>query len=211
MQSSQFPVFARSILLLAVVLTGCSSMSKNECLSVDWRTVGYEDGVAGYSADRIAQHRKACAKYGVSTDLSAYQQGRLQGLQEYCKPANGYRLGVRGGSYYGVCPANLEPAFVTAFDSGHQLYVLEARVSNTDRQIDYKRHELEEAQRGVITSSAAAVSSDSSQDRVDAVADAARLAERAGRLRGEIRQLQEDRVRFQTDLDNYRSSQPPIT
>ena len=118
---------------------------------------------------------------------------------------------MRGANYYGVCPASLEPGFVAAFDSGHQLYVLEARVSNTDRQLDYKRQELQEAERGIITSSAAAVSSDSSQDRVDAVADAAKLAEKAGRLKGEIRQLQEDRVRFQTDLDNYRSSQPPIT
>jgi len=211
MHSSQYPVPARLMILFALVLTGCSSMSKDECLTVDWRTVGYEDGVDGYPADRIAQHRKACAKYGVATDLTAYQQGRLQGLQEYCKPANGYRLGVRGANYYGVCPASLEPGFVAAFDSGHQLYVLEARVSNTDRQLDYKRQELQEAERGIITSSAAAVSSDSSQDRVDAVADAAKLAEKAGRLKGEIRQLQEERVRFQTDLDNYRSSQPPIT
>src|SRR5215468_2471108 len=88
---------------LATLLAGCASMSKDECLAVDWRTIGYEDGVEGRSGDRIAEHRKACAKYGVRADLDLYQQGRNQGLREFCQPVNGYRLGVRGGTYYGVC------------------------------------------------------------------------------------------------------------
>jgi hypothetical protein len=198
--------------ILLLVLCGCSSMSKNECLTVDWRTVGYEDGVAGYSGDRIAQHRKACARYGVSTDLGLYQQGRQQGLQEYCQPAHGYRIGVRGGGYTGVCPANLEPAFIAAYDAGHQLYSLEVRVSNTVNQINYKRQELDRAEHGIVANAAAAASSDSNtQDRANAVVDTVQLAERAGRLKAEIRQLEEERVQYERDLETYRSTQPPIT
>jgi len=201
---------ASAVLLL--VLGGCASMSKNECLTVDWRTVGYEDGVAGYPGDRIAQHRKDCAKYGVTTDLGLYQQGREQGLQEYCQPSNGYRIGAQGGGYAGVCPANLEPAFAAAFGSGHQLYSLEARVSNTVNQINYKRQELDRIEHGIVSNAAAVVSSDStSQDRADAVVDTAQLAERAGHLKAEIRQLEEDRVRYERDLEAYRSTQQPIT
>ena len=187
-------------------------MSKNECLTVDWRTVGYEDGVDGYPADRIAQHRKACAKYGVGTDLALYQQGREQGLQEYCKPANGYRVGVHGGSYPGVCPASLEPAFAAAFDSGHQLYVLEYRVSNTDAQINYKRRELDQMEHGIVANAVDVASNDSTpKDRVDALVDTAQLAERIGRIKGEIHQLEEDRTRYERDLENYRANQTPIT
>jgi len=197
---------------LLLILGGCSSMSKNECLTVDWRTVGYEDGVSGYSGDRIGEHRKACAKYGVSTDLDAYQEGRARGLQEFCKPGNGYRIGVQGGAYYGVCPAVLEPAFVAAFNSGHRLYSLQARVDQTVNQIYYKRQELERAERGIVSNAAAAFSSDStSQSRADAVVDTAQLAERAGRLKAEIRQLEEDRIVYERDLDAYRSSQSPNT
>jgi hypothetical protein len=186
-------------------------MSKNECLTVDWRTVGYEDGVDGYSADRIAQHRKACAKYGVGTDLALYQQGREQGLQEYCKPANGYRVGVRGGAYPGVCPASLEQPFAAAFDSGHQLYVLESRVSNTTAQIDYKRRELDRIEHGIAANAAEVVSNESTaKDRADALVDTAQLAERIGRLKGEIDQLETDRSRFERDLENYRANQAPI-
>ncbi len=200
------------LMLVMLALGGCSSMSKNECLTVDWRTVGYEDGVDGYPGDRIAQHRKACAKYGVTTDLVAYQQGREQGLGEYCQPANGYRIGVRGWGYGGVCPANLEPAFVAAFNSGHELYTLQERVSSTINAINYKRNELDQLERGVITSAVAAVSSDSSsQDRANALADTAQQAERIGRLKSEIRELEQYRIQYERDLDAYRAGQPPST
>jgi hypothetical protein len=212
MQRSRSRHLWRSSIVLMVMVSGCSSMSKNECLTLDWRTVGYEDGVDGYPGDRIAQHRKACAKYGVTTNLALYQQGREQGLREYCQPANGYRIGVRGGSYAGVCPATLEPAFVAAFDSGHQLYALEARVSNTASQIDYKRRELDQVERGIVANSVEVVSSDSTpRDRADALMDTAQLAERIGRLKQEIRQLEEDKIRYERDLDAYRAGSPPIT
>lgn len=185
-------------------------MSRDECLATDWRTIGYEDGVAGYAGNHIAQHRKACAKHGVRADLTLYQTGRAQGLQEYCQPANGYRLGVGGGSYRGVCPAELEGAFVSSFETGHELYTLRARVSNAESQLDAKRRELDRAKHGIVANSAAIVSDESTkQDRADALVDAADLAERVGRLKEEIRQLEGDRLRYERDLEDYLASQPP--
>src|SRR5437899_1183314 len=125
-----------ALTVASVLASGCASMSKDECLAMDWRTIGYEDGVEGYSGDHIAEHRKACAKYGVRANLDQYQQGRSQGLREFCQPANGYHLGSRGGSYYGVCPVELERPFLAAFDSGHQLWVLSARVSNAQNELE---------------------------------------------------------------------------
>ena len=61
---------AAGILAGLWALAGCSSMSANECMATDWRTVGYEDGVSGYSGDRVGQYRKACTKHGVSPDLN---------------------------------------------------------------------------------------------------------------------------------------------
>jgi hypothetical protein len=107
-------------------------MSKDECRAVDWRTVGYEDGVAGHSGERIGQHRKASAEYGVTPDLDAYRAGRAEGLREYCQPHNGYRAGVSGAPYYDSCPAELAPAFVAAYQSGRELYVRERRVADAD-------------------------------------------------------------------------------
>ena len=125
---------ATTFALLAALVSGCSTntLSKDECLTVDWRTVGYEDGVAGYNGDRIGQHRcprcgrprsrtrrllHHCAEYGVTPDFEAYQAGRAEGLREYCQPQNGFRVGASGATYVGACPADLAPPFAPA--QGH--------------------------------------------------------------------------------------------
>jgi hypothetical protein len=101
-----------------VVLSGCATLGKDECLYADWRTIGYEDGAHGFSASRIGSHREACAKHGIAPDFDLYEQGRLQGLGEYCTLQKGYGLGVSGKPYVDVCPEVLEPAFLEGYSQG---------------------------------------------------------------------------------------------
>ena len=98
----------------AVALSGCAGMSAEECQLADWETIGYEDGVRGASGQAIASHRKSCAKAGVAPDRVAYERGRASGLETYCRPANGYRVGESGHAYSGVCPAELDGATTQA-------------------------------------------------------------------------------------------------
>jgi hypothetical protein len=67
--SSRLMVTA-SILAATAALSGCNSMSAQECLATDWRTVGYEDGVNGYAGDRIGRYRNACSEHGVTPNLA---------------------------------------------------------------------------------------------------------------------------------------------
>lgn len=195
-----------ALLASMLLLGGCATMSESECLTVDWQTVGFEDGVAGYSGDRIGQHRKACAKHGVSPDLVGYQRGREAGLREYCQPANGFRVGSHGGSYAGICPAELDGAFTTAYESGRQLYSLESRLSNTRNQIVSKRRELERAEDTIVKKTAVIVGGESTgEERAQALVDTKQLAERVGRLKSEIRQLEHDEVEYERDLEDYRA------
>jgi uncharacterized protein DUF2799 len=197
--------------LLTMLLSGCAAMNQKECTTADWRTVGYEDGVNGYAGDRIGQYRLACSKYGITPDLASYQTGRDQGLREFCRPANGYRIGAAGGGYAGVCPSELEAAFISAFNAGHELHVLEARVSNTDAQLDSKRRELVGLEQGIAANSAAVVSDGTtSEQRAQALVGAAQMAEQVGRLREEIHQLEVERVDYARDLEDYRSQMHPI-
>jgi len=205
---SAWPTAAMAMIALA--LGGCASMSKDECLAVDWRTVGYEDGVAGRTGGQIAEHRMACAKYGVTPDLRAYQAGREQGLREYCRPPNGYQVGERGGNYAGVCPADLEPTFVAAFEAGRELYNLQSRVYSASNRLDAAHRELERAEHEVVEQSAVIVSSDAtSEARAQALVSTKDLAERMGRLKGEIADLERDKARYERDLADYRASRPP--
>jgi uncharacterized small protein (DUF1192 family) len=200
-------MFSRASVVVAVLFaSGCASMSRNECLTVDWRTVGYEDGVAGYSGDRIAQHRKACAKHEVSPDLDLYRSGREAGLREYCEPANGFRVGAGGHGYTGQCPADLDQEFVTAYESGRQLHRLQTQVEGATRQLESKRRELNRAEDDIVDKSALAISSDATHEqRAQAVVDVKQLAERVGRLKSEIRRLEKDRVLYEQDLESYQA------
>ena len=196
-----------SAALVLAALSGCATMSRDECLTVDWQTVGFEDGVAGYSGDRIGQHRKACAKHGVTPDLAAYQAGREEGLREYCVPTNGFRLGSQGGNYNGMCPADLDPSFADAYESGRRLHSLQVRLSVVSDQIETRRSDLHDAESDIVTRSAVAISNEATgEERAQAVLDVKHLGELVGRLKTEIRQLEEDRVHRERDLEDYRAT-----
>jgi Protein of unknown function (DUF2799) len=199
-----------ALLPLLILLPGCASMNKSECMTVDWQTVGYEDGAAGRSGDRIAQHRKACAKHGVTPDLKAYQAGREQGLREYCQPQNGYRLGERGGEYGGICPADLARHFEDAYRDGFELYGLRARVSEAANDVANMRAEFKRSQDEMIAASAVVI--DGTVDKAvkaQALLDVKRLAERQGALKAQIAQRERDHMNFQRDLDAYLASTGP--
>lgn len=129
-------LFRIGFLLTAfAVVSGCATMSADECATADWRTIGYEDGAKGHEASAISRHRKACAKHGVTADFDAYEQGRREGLRQYCRPANGYKAGRKGATYGGVCPADMEGEFLAAYEDGYGHFRLESDVQNIQRDI----------------------------------------------------------------------------
>jgi len=199
----------RGVGLAALLLSlgGCATLNENECRTMDWQTIGYEDGGRGHALERIGQHRKACAKYGIAPDLPAYQRGRESGLREYCRPANGFRAGAAGRSYGGVCPADLEEDFLEGFESGHHLYELRARVADIESHIGSKHDELEHAEQTLAQTSAAIIASDSTPERrAQALVDAKHLAEDIGRLKSEIEHLQADLAESEHEVESFRAT-----
>ena len=196
------------IALSTLLLGACAAkMSRDECRTVDWRTVGYEDGVAGQPGDRIGEHRRACAEYGVTPDLNAYLAGRTAGLREYCQPHNGYRAGANGYTYFDTCPADLAEAFEIAYDEGRALYVRERRVTDTERQIEDRRREIRRLEDRVAESAFDVIDTTSTaEERTQAVLDTKQAAERIGRLKAEITELEKERARYQAELDAYRQT-----
>jgi hypothetical protein len=123
-----------------VVFSGCATLGKDECLNADWRTIGYEDGAQGYLASRISSHRKDCAKHGITPDFYRYEEGRLEGLREYCTPQKGYNLGKSGRQYNSVCPGDLESVFLKGYYHGKSVH--DAQMVIKSQQVDLnKMHE----------------------------------------------------------------------
>jgi len=196
-----------ALLLGTIVLSGCASMNADECANSDWMAVGYEDGSRGYTSDRFGSHRKACAKHGITADFSAYQQGRNDGLVEFCQPSRGYNLGASGGYYNGVCSADLEQDFLHAYRAGQELYTLRSNVNSANSAIYAKESELEAIAVTKREKEALLIAAETSvEDRVLLLADLARLSERTGELEAEIEQLIIERARYEQELQAYEQS-----
>ncbi|WDP86218.1 MAG: DUF2799 domain-containing protein [Desulfobacter sp.] len=114
--------------LISFALMGCATMKKEECLTANWYEIGYEDGIKGYEPGRISDHRKACAEYGVGPDFTLYQQGRKNGLVEFCTPNKGFVLGRKGRAFKDICPEALKPGFIQGYRQGRQIHEFEQSI-----------------------------------------------------------------------------------
>jgi hypothetical protein len=189
-----------------LVLGGCASMSAEECAVSDWHTIGFEDGSQGQPADRVGDHRRACAEHGIAPDFAAYRAGREEGLQLFCQPSRGFDLGARGGHYNGVCAANLEPPFLDAYRSGAQLYTLQSNVSSATSRINARESELQRTRDLIREKEAQLIDSEATtEERVLLLADLKELAERTGELEAEIDLLIDERARHEEHLAAYQA------
>ena len=190
--------------LATLALSGCASMNGDQCLTSDWKAIGFEDGSRGYSASRLGNHRKACAKHGVTPDFEAYQAGHGKGLDTYCQPSRGFSLGNNGGTYNGVCSAHREGDFIDAFNTGHKLYSLRSRVYTASNQIDRKRQHLASNEELIRDKEVALIPPDTSiESRIRIIADLKDISEENGHLEAEIYQLIDDRARHELELASY--------
>lgn len=192
------------LLLCAALFSGCASMSAEECALSDWRAVGYEDGSRGATADQFANRRKACAKHGVAANFDAYDEGRREGLVEYCQPSRGFNVGAAGGRYNGVCEAGLEQPFVEAYRLGRELHRLRSNVGHVASMLSNNESELESVETRIRAAEAALISKETStEDRVLLLADLKRLSEDKGEIAARIEGLVAELATAETELRLY--------
>lgn len=187
-------------------LSGCASMSGDECVTSDWHAIGFEDGSRGLAADALGDRRKACAKHGVTPNFDAYQAGRAEGLHEFCRPTRGFNLGASGGYYNGVCPASNEASFVDAYNTGHQLFTLRSAVNAANAKINARKREQERVEEEIKQTEAALIAKETTtEDRVLLLADLKDLSERTGQIESEIFTLVEERANAEQELSSYQA------
>lgn len=133
-------------LVQALALTGCASLSENQCRTADWESIGYLDGTRGYNSGRIGEHSEACAKIGITPDRKLYEEGRVRGLEEFCTGRNGVRIGEQGGSYNGVCPVTTEDAFLRGYNAGKDLHDLKDHMERVQSQVQDTQARLRQKQ-----------------------------------------------------------------
>lgn len=167
---------------LSVGLSGCATMSRDECRQGDWVSVGQRDGASGYPPSRIEQHAEACANHGIAHNSAAYRAGWDRGILQYCTPENGFETGRRNQGYHGLCPAQVVGPFLEGRQVGERLGAAERRLSSAEdrlRSLGSERNRL--------------------RDRFEALRNNRNLSEEA--RRNEASRIRErlSTIRFDTD------------
>jgi hypothetical protein len=136
---------------ILLLLSGCANMNETDCLAADWELIGFEDGGFGKNESHISQHRKECAKHGVTPDLTSYRIGHFDGSKRFCTTNNGFFRGRQGNDYSRSCPEQFEAAFLTGFTDGQTLFGLKkvlnqraAELENAYQDLDWLEHTIAE-------------------------------------------------------------------
>ena len=111
-------LFASLAVVLVAALSGCVTLSEQECRQANWQQIGYQDGLRGRGPDYLGRHMEACAKTGIAVNRSQWEQGRRDGLTSYCTARKGYSEGLANRSYAGSCPVALEGYFIEGYVDG---------------------------------------------------------------------------------------------
>jgi len=134
----------RGLIILAglLILAGCATLNKEECLRGDWRGLGMQDGINGEPAIQIEKHRKACAEHGIQPDERQYLDGRTEGLREYCQIDNAFRSGLEGRQYKGVCPLSIHTVFLRYNNAAYTVYQTREEIKQLNNAISNNQNRL---------------------------------------------------------------------
>lgn len=140
--------FLIPILGSTLLMSGCATLNKQQCIVGDWQSIGYNDGVAGHYADRLAAHSKACAIAGVSPDYLAWERGRQLGLKQYCTVTHAYALGRQGRQLNDVCPSAMMTTLYHVNAQGREYYTLSNQLTAEQHQLKKYQDEFERLRQG---------------------------------------------------------------
>lgn len=191
------------LVLSVLLLSGCATLNKDECLNADWRTIGLEDGARGELSSRIGRHREACAKHGVKPDLTAYQQGHAQGVKQFCTASVGFSRGRSGWTYNGVCPANLESDFLKAYEVGFEIYSLNREIQRNKSTITVNDRDIEETQ-VILNQFESELIADGTtpQRRLELLREIENLQKKIAELEAENKQLELENARLEGEVNS---------
>ena len=192
------------LMLPAALLSGCASLTPEQCLRADWRRIGYADGAAGASAYLINDHTKACAEVGVRPNIDEYLRGREQGFELYCRPEHAFALGRRGAAHHAdECPEPMKPAFYTEYERGHQVHFVESELGQRRARIERNHWQMRRDDERIFAIRSELAKGDLPAERRNGLLNEYnRLVDRKnflGRENG-ILQLEADRLQFQLDM-----------
>lgn len=122
----------------ALLLTGCASMTPEQCKVADWYQVGLDDGSKGEPPQtNLADYAKDCAEAGVRPDPQRYRAGWESGVLRFCTAYSGWSEGTRGntGKEQACRGRPGEGDFVRAQRAGMEVYRTQQSINSNNSEI----------------------------------------------------------------------------
>jgi hypothetical protein len=189
------------VVCLMALMSGCATMSKEECALTDWYVKGADDATHGLPLDRVIEYGKDCAKAHIVPDMKAYRAGHEKGARLYCVASKGYTEGRAGAQYNNICPLDLEPKFLQAYRDGQELYLVQSKINSLTSQLNSGQSRIDNNHREIEQLKYDVVRSPSEQDRRNTM-------RRIDELENDIRNIinNADRAAYELDIakDDYR-------
>ncbi|HEB58222.1 MAG TPA: DUF2799 domain-containing protein [Gammaproteobacteria bacterium] len=110
-RTTHLPLVLVATLLLA---GGCTTLTRDDCLTNNWYAIGVQDGLAGAPRTRFNHHARFCQRFGVQANLVAYDMGRERGLAEFCVGADDLRSLTASPRYQLACTRSPEDPLITS-------------------------------------------------------------------------------------------------
>lgn len=117
---------------ILIILSACSSLSKEECSEMDWKKKGFDQSIEGRSSEAYLKFAKQCRKHSVEVPHDRFFEGYREGLKVYCTYSNGFKYGSYGRDMFTECEPH-HPEFRTGYIEGFQQFKIK---KETDDAID---------------------------------------------------------------------------
>lgn len=120
---------------------GCQHSPPENCSEPDWFEIGRRDGSAGKRIGLEHKYLGVCEKSNSSQNFELYKNGREAGLNEFCKPKNGFELGKAGQTYTKVCPPEIESDFLKFYMKGQHVHKLRQKNESLIEELSLLRND----------------------------------------------------------------------
>ena len=138
---SNSSTFNRSFQLVVTVallfsVGACSQLSEEECMYMSWQARGVMDGVKGTPANKINEYQRVCERFSVVVDYESYEEGRQEGVKQYCTVMNGFNVGLSGDEYQDACTVEIEQMFLDGYTPGRMMYLAVANLDHAKSNVN---------------------------------------------------------------------------
>lgn len=138
---------AAAVLLL---VSACTTFSKEQCASFDWYERGYETAMKGnpeYTG--YGFYQKECGQvHGIQPVKEKFTTGFGKGVERFCTPENGMSYGLSGARYQGICPEKLEGPFLAKYQLG-KIEFTGMKMQQMEGEMDRLRHDNYQKERKI--------------------------------------------------------------